>query len=170
MRRDGGETSIRLAGIILLILNLAHVPLPVADFHALGHLHGEGQLCALHNHLLRWHAPGGDSSRPVLHFHWAFLVPPRPDAENKTPAVHADSPDPFDIESSDDDPKPTLETAVRTQVAKSLPPLVVALLPAIEPGIVRQPAKGCSLSASRNFNSTFPPRSSLSSRLERWRC
>jgi hypothetical protein len=170
MRRRGLTRLVRRLGITLLILGLAHVPLPTADFHVIGHEHGEGQACLLHDHLLRWHASDAPSEGAVLHFHWALLAASMPEAEAQGPAIHADSPEPFDIELSDDSPQSSFSAPGRSLVAKPLPILLTAFLPVADTTRTLQAASACRASTSRNFGTTFPPRDSLASRLQRWIC
>jgi hypothetical protein len=170
MRRSGLTRLVRRLGVTLLILGLAHVPLPTADFHVIGHQHSEGQICPLHDHLLRWHASDTPSERAVLHFHWALLSASMADAEAQGPAIHADSPDPSDLELSDGLRESSFATSVRSLVAKPLPTFRTAFLPVADTARTLQAVSACSASTSRNFGTTFPPRDSLASRLQRWIC
>ncbi|MDG3003354.1 hypothetical protein [Paludisphaera mucosa] len=84
----------RVLGIILLIPGLLQVPLPQADFHIVRHRHGMGEVCAQHDHLLRWHPQAGDGEAvAVLHWHWLlpkYLDPSALDADGRAlPALHA---------------------------------------------------------------------------------
>jgi hypothetical protein len=169
MRRHGLTQLVRCFGVALLILGFVHVPLPTADFHVIGHQDGEGQACPLHNHLLQWHAADAPSDWAVLHFHWVFAAL-LPKAEAQGPAIHADSPEPFDIVLSDGLPESSCAAPVRSLVAKSLPPLLTAFLPVGDTARTLQAASACRASTSRNFGTTFPPRDSLASRLQRWLC
>ncbi len=64
----------QLPGIALLILGLFRVPLPQADYHNLRHHDGAGEICPLHNHLLRWH-PRAASEKDVAVLHWHWVLP-----------------------------------------------------------------------------------------------
>jgi hypothetical protein len=84
----------------MLILSTIRVPLPQADYHNIRHHDAPGEVCAYHDHLLRWH-PSADSAADVtmLHWHWvAPLVEPgagrpgspdEPRAPGSGPALHA---------------------------------------------------------------------------------
>lgn len=71
-----------------MVLGVGHVPLPRAEFHAVAHHDDDGQECALHEHLLRWH-PKADAreSAPLLHWHWVLPRPldPRQPVESDDP-------------------------------------------------------------------------------------
>jgi len=51
-----------------------HVPLPQADYHNIRHHDAPGELCAYHDHLLRWH-PSADYDDDVSLLHWHWFVP-----------------------------------------------------------------------------------------------
>lgn len=92
-RRRTSPSGIRCLGIGLLILGMAHTPLPQLDFHNVRHQDRPGEVCTYHDHLLRWHPDAGEGQdRPVLHWHW-FL--PGTDPEDPAtgsedgPALHA---------------------------------------------------------------------------------
>jgi hypothetical protein len=90
----------RILGIGILILSTIRIPLPQADYHNIRHHDAPGEVCAYHDHLLRWH-PAADSAADVtmLHWHWfAPLVEPgaarpgspdEPRAPGSGPALHA---------------------------------------------------------------------------------
>jgi hypothetical protein len=170
MRRNGWTTWVRRLGVTLLILNLAHVPLPLADFHVIGHLHGVGQICPLHDHLLRWHASEGASENPVLHFHWAFLSEPVPDTATEGPAFHADVADPLDAKLSDLLPESAVAASMRSMVERPSPALLVGLHLEPSPGGTHHAVSAGSAPAFRNFAATFPPHLPTASRLQRWVC
>lgn len=93
LRRDQNLFS-RMLGIILLIPGLLQVPLPEADFHVVRHHHDAGEVCPIHNHLLRWHPQAGEGEAvAVLHWHW--LLPKTLDSSAldessaKLPSLHA---------------------------------------------------------------------------------
>jgi hypothetical protein len=170
MRRVGSTHLVQRFGVTLLILGLAHVPLPTVDVHVVRHYHGKGQVCPMHNHLLRWHASDASSEQAVVHFHWPFLAGSPPVDATHGPAVHADSPDPFDLEVRDDVPESTYTGSVQSLVAKPLPILLTDLLPLADAERVRQAMSASRTPPSRNFGTTFPPRHSFASRLQRWVC
>jgi hypothetical protein len=64
----------RLLGISLLIAGVVRVPLPQADYHNVRHHDAPGEICLLHDHLLRWH-PSAASNADVALFHWHWFVP-----------------------------------------------------------------------------------------------
>lgn len=169
MRRRGRFIWGRRLGLTLVILSLAQVPLPVADFHAVRHLDGEGQVCPMHDHLLRWHPSEDGSAVPVLHFHWAPFSRAVPSgAATGGPALHADLPDPADS-LRDDLPKLGAETSARPAVERPLSPLPAE--PILEPGVglLRALSHGRP-AAAPNFGATFSPLLPSSARLQRWIC
>ncbi|SIN76579.1 hypothetical protein SAMN05444166_0720 [Singulisphaera sp. GP187] len=170
MRRVGSTHLVQRLGITLLILGLAHVPLPIVDIHVVRHTHGKGQVCPMHNHLLRWHASDASPERAVLHFHWAFLAGSPPVDATHGPAIHADAPAPFGLGVRDDVPEPSCTDPEQSLVAKPLLILLADLLPFADADRVRQAMCACSAPPSRNFGTTFPPRHSVASRLQRGVC
>lgn len=91
-----GRTANRRGGsrglIALIVLALSHAPLPVADFHTIAHHDAPGEVCELHDHLLRWHPDAGNSeSVAVLHWHWLSPLdfPWQTAASDRFPAIHA---------------------------------------------------------------------------------
>lgn len=102
-RRRPASLFARLLGIALMLPGMLQVPLPQIDFHVIRHLHGNGEVCPKHDHLLRWHPQAGEGQDvAVLHWHW--LLPHSdeaiPDAAGRSiPVLHAhdgdqDRPDP----------------------------------------------------------------------------
>lgn len=73
-QRPPRRSRTQLPGTALLILGLLHVPLPQADYHNLRHHDGAGEICPLHNHLLRWH-PRAASEKDVAVLHWHWVLP-----------------------------------------------------------------------------------------------
>jgi hypothetical protein len=61
-------------GIGFVVLSLVHVPLPQADYHNIRHHDAPGEICAFHDHLLRWH-PSADFDDDVALLHWHWFVP-----------------------------------------------------------------------------------------------
>ena len=169
MRRGDRERPLRLPAIALLVLGLAHVPLPMPDYHVMAHRHGKGQVCPLHNHLLRWHFSGAFSNSPVLHIHWAFLDRPANDVKSDGSGVHADSPDPLDWAALANQ-SVAVRTAFVRQVcpAPSLDLSPAALAPLFAGPPSRVPA--LAHSRSRSFGTTYPPSVPVGSRLQRWVC
>jgi len=72
-RRAIGQLG-RLLGISLLIAGVVRVPLPQADYHNIRHHDAPGEVCLLHDHLLRWH-PSAKSNEDVALLHWHWFVP-----------------------------------------------------------------------------------------------
>ena len=64
----------RTFGIMCLALSLVHSPLPWPDFHNVRHHDGTGEICANHEHLLRWH-PDAKLAEDVAMLHWHWFVP-----------------------------------------------------------------------------------------------
>lgn len=94
--RRGRHRSLfaRAFGIFLMIPSLLQLPLPRLDFHVIRHQHGAGEVCAKHDHLLRWHPQAADG-RDVAVLHWHWLLPRVADptavdpAGKPLPLVHA---------------------------------------------------------------------------------
>jgi hypothetical protein len=100
-RRRASPKRVRRSGVIALILLLLRAPLPQPDYHSLAHHdHCSGEVCARHDHLLRWHgSPSDRVAQPgeetaVLHWHWVWhgRLPLDDDAEG-IPIAHADTED-----------------------------------------------------------------------------
>lgn len=170
MRTLGGPRWLRRFGVTLVILSLAHVPLPLADFHVIAHADGEGQICPLHNHLLKWHAATKASASPVLHFHWAFLTRPVPPSDADGPAVHADAPDPFDFELIGDGATARVKTPICSASGCDWSVILTALqAPTAVIGNSPLP-RSESAPIWRNFAASFPPHLFTTCRLQRWVC
>ena len=79
----------------LVVLGILRTPFPEADFHNIRHHDTPGEVCAMHDHLLRWHPEAGAADDvAVLHWHWlnpAKALPGGP--TDSTPALHANIPD-----------------------------------------------------------------------------
>jgi hypothetical protein len=80
----------------LLIASVVRVPLPQADYHNIRHHDAPGEICLLHDHLLRWHpSAASDDDVALLHWHWFFplAVPDDPNQregdEHRGPVLHA---------------------------------------------------------------------------------
>ncbi len=85
----------KLLGISLLIAGVVRVPLPQADYHNIRHHDGPGEICLLHDHLLRWH-PSAASNEDVALLHWHWFVPlaesdpnQQEGADHRGPVLHA---------------------------------------------------------------------------------
>ena len=82
----------RIAGVAWLILATLHVPLPQPDYHSLRHHDRcDGEICARHNHLLRWHSGNASGDEQAV-FHWHWVWPGKGGAEtgfDPDPAGHA---------------------------------------------------------------------------------
>lgn len=158
----------RYASVALLILGLSRTPVPMADFHNIRHHHNPGQVCRLHDHLLRYHP--NDNSAPdqrVLHWHWLFPweLADHPSAPGK-PAIHAHTPVGLDL-TRDDGPQLTPSVSVQlveraTYHARVDLPLCAK---GIESATVRAGPARC-----RAFTSTFPAHPRLTPILQRWVC
>jgi hypothetical protein len=170
MRRHGWTTWVGRLGVTLLILSLARVPLPLADFHAIGHLHGAGQTCPLHDHLLRWHASEAASEKPVLHFHWTFLSEPVPDTSTEGLVSDADVADPPDAKLNDLLPESAVAASMRSMVQRPTRALLAGLLLEPSAGGRHHAVSAGSVPAFRNFAATFPPHLPTASLLQRWVC
>jgi hypothetical protein len=79
----------------LVVLGIIRTPFPEADFHNIRHHDTAGEVCAMHDHLLRWHPEAGAADDvSVFHWHWlnpASSLPGGP--ASPTPALHANLPD-----------------------------------------------------------------------------
>ncbi|HWE37259.1 MAG TPA: hypothetical protein VG406_11890 [Isosphaeraceae bacterium] len=86
----------RAAWVAALVVGLGPLPLPKADYHNVRHHDGPGEVCVLHDHLLRWHPGAGVAEDvAVLHWHW---IPPAADPtgvpnSDDRPSLRAVSPD-----------------------------------------------------------------------------
>jgi hypothetical protein len=70
-RRGDQSPGLRILLIGVVILSVIHVPLPQADYHNVRHHDGTGEVCAHHDHLLRWHPTAElDADVTLLHWHW----------------------------------------------------------------------------------------------------
>lgn len=165
--RHGG-----ILGVALLILSLAHTPLPQPDFHNIRHHHGKGQVCAHHDHLLRWH-PGATAADDVAVLHWHWFLPGTPGSDPSPVgpglAVHAHAPA-WQSPDWDGGPRVVASSAPVRTAARPAPcpsdhlPLAVpgpALLGFVAPSGTRPPLA---------FSATFAPGISLTSRFHRWTC
>lgn len=176
-RRRSWYATGRFPGIILLILAVAHVPLPRAEYHSVSHHDGPNQVCELHQHLLRWHPTAGPGEMvAVLHWHW--FLPQRSHHDEPGPADHGGDPgDPAPLAFEDDltigddaPPSLTLDALPRSHERPVVAPscLLAGLLPPLllDTGGPPRP----SLSA-REAGIAPPVRpSSRFAQLQRWTC
>jgi hypothetical protein len=99
-RNKNQPSGLRILSIGIVVLSVVHIPLPQADYHNVRHHDGPGEICAHHDHLLRWHPSAGTSADlSLLHWHWFLpLLEPanpheRPDDDHHRPgsgpALHA---------------------------------------------------------------------------------
>ncbi|MDR3632754.1 MAG: hypothetical protein P4L84_02900 [Isosphaeraceae bacterium] len=162
------QRGARGLGDIGLIFSLVHTPLPQADYHNIRHHDGPGELCAYHDHLLRWH-PQATAAEDVavLHWHWFLPQSERPEAPagGEGPAWHAHVAD-WDASQWDAGPPrlspPSVRFAERpapSPIKALAPDLADALNP---PRLASHPPQA--------FSATFAPRVSLASLLQRWAC
>jgi hypothetical protein len=158
----------RIAGIWLLILGVAHVPLPQPDYHNVRHHDAPGQTCPHHDHLLRWHPQAGQGQDvAILHWHWVNLMPGQPDSTpGEGPVVRATAPDWLAV-APDDTPvlapsngSRPLTPSMTVATAVALPIVMADLTPGGRDGPP----------APRAFGATFAPRTSLHCLLQRWVC
>lgn len=71
LRKPAPQHRGRFLLVSLLILGLARAPMPRADFHNVRHHDAAGEVCELHDHLLRWHPDAGRAADvAILHWHW----------------------------------------------------------------------------------------------------
>jgi len=172
-RRRPRHHRARVLGIALLILGLAHAPLPRADFHNVRHHDAPGEVCEHHDHLLRWHPDAGQAEDvAILHWHW--LLPSSDPAEaghsGTGLALHAYVAGDGEATSPESGPVVAPETASR--LVAPAPP---ALLLSFDAAIPAHPVDGIGLRdgprpAVRAFGATFAPRVSFSAWLQRWSC
>lgn len=168
MRRGGSYNLVNRLWVALLILGLAPIPMPVPDFHAVRHSHGDGQDCPMHAHLQRWHAAGdAPSGRSILHFHWAFFAGQGAAESTEGPCADGESSDPLDFEPGDSDEVVTFSVPSRPLLARARAIRRDALH--LEAGT--NPARlGTGVPPARNFGTTYPPGRSSAARLQRWVC
>jgi hypothetical protein len=99
-RRKDHHSGMRILFIGIVVLSVVHIPLPQADYHNVRHHDGPGEICAHHDHLLRWHPSAGTSADlTLLHWHWflPLLEPSNPHERSDDdhhrpgsgPALHA---------------------------------------------------------------------------------
>jgi hypothetical protein len=162
--RQRGARSARVMG---LIFSLLHTPLPQPDYHNIRHHDGPGQVCAYHDHLLRWHprAQAADDVA-VLHWHWLVPVSGRADAPTRGdgPAWHAHVVD-WDAGVWDSGP-PQLGAATIRFAERPAPCPLAMPAPALANVLLLPLASH----PPQAFSATFAPRVSLASLLQRWAC
>jgi len=171
-RRWARQRGARGLGVLGLILSLVHTPLPQPDYHNIRHHDAPGELCAYHDHLLRWH-PQAKAAEDVavLHWHWFLPVSEQPEAleSNDGPAWHAHVAD-WDAGVWDagvrDSEAPRLSTPSVRFDERPQPSPVTALLPALTDA----PAHPLAADPPQTFSATFARRVSLASLLQRWSC
>jgi hypothetical protein len=73
-RRRDHCSGLRILSIGIVVLSVVHIPLPQADYHNVRHHDGPGEICAHHDHLLRWH-PSADTSADLALLHWHWFLP-----------------------------------------------------------------------------------------------
>jgi len=167
MRRNVESAWVRGLTVALVTLSLARVPLPIADFHVIGHRHGEGRACPLHDHLMRWHTAERSSQGPVLHFHWVLPLKSvaTTDPQGATFRVAV----PLDLEHLNDLPHPRDETSL--SAAKETHCLVSPTAPTARLGSDHGlPPTAGHAAGDSNFAATFPPTVPPSCLLQRWVC
>lgn len=175
MPRVGSPILVHRLWVALLIFCLTKAPLPAADFHAIRHFHGRGQLCPMHDHLVRWHSSDVLTERSVLHFHWvSFGFPAVPFDETSGPVVRAELHDPFDLHLYNDitaeEASFSEEDESRSRVAKPSRFLLADLIYSIEIGLARKGVNATCTPPSRNFGATFTTSHPTTSLLQRWAC
>jgi hypothetical protein len=154
---------------MILILGLAHTPLPQADFHNIRHHDGAGEVCEHHDHLLRWH-PGAGRAEDVAVLHWHWFLPgagptDTPPSTPKGPALHAHVVD-WQASTWEEGPPISADTTSRGAVPEPPPGLtgLVATAPRVSavPAVPRR--------SEHSFGATFAPTASLACLLQRWHC
>lgn len=168
-RRSARHGGGRSAGILILILSLAHTPLPQPDFHNIRHHDNPGELCEHHDHLLRWHPGAGIAADvAVLHWHW-FLPTVEPfdlSSESAGPAIHAHVVD-WQASTWEQAPRVPAYTMSRIVAPLEAPPdLPLSMLPS--EAIRVDLAPGGRL--VRTFSATFAPSAPLACLFQRWDC
>ncbi len=80
----------------MLIASVVRVPLPQADYHNIRHHDAPGEICAFHDHLLKWHPSAAfDADVALLHWHWFVPLAESDDPNHQNgddrqgPFVHA---------------------------------------------------------------------------------
>lgn len=166
-RRWARQRGARGLGVLGLIFSLVHTPLPQPDYHNIRHHDGPGELCAYHDHLLRWH-PQAKAAEDVALLHWHWFVPlserPEAPASDDGPAWHAHVAD-WDAGTWDSD-APRLSTPCARFAERPAPSPITALLPVL----INAPAPSLASHPPQAFSATFAPRVSLASLLQRWSC
>ena len=150
-----------------VIFSLVHAPLPQPDYHNIRHHDAPGELCAHHDHLLRWH-PRAKASEDVAVLHWHWFIPlsepaSLPDS-NDGPAWHAH------IADWDAGVWGAAPPRLGVPTARAIDP------PALNPiDAPAQPGAGTVVPSlafhpPQAFSATFARRISLASLLQRWAC
>ncbi|WP_435020825.1 hypothetical protein TA3x_002042 [Tundrisphaera sp. TA3] len=164
---------VRVLGISLLILGLAHTPMPQADFHNVRHHDDPGQVCVLHDHLLRWHPDAGMADDvAVLHWHW--LMPTAgPDDGAKlgqdAPRIHAHVDDWQGI-TVDDATQFVADSGSRMIDPPSASPISAFDLAAIASPPDDRGLRAGPMPPLRAYGSTLTAHAPLSCWLARWSC
>ena len=160
----------RALGITLLILSLAHAPLPRADFHNVRHHDAPGEVCEHHDHLLRWHPDAGQADDvAILHWHWLLPSsgPVEPGHSGDGPVLHAHL-DGWEATSPDAGP-----VVVPDGMSRPITPPAPGPL-AFDAAILAHPVDRTCLrdrgKPGHAFAATFSPRVSLAAWLQRWSC
>lgn len=150
-----------------VIFSLVHAPLPQPDYHNIRHHDAPGELCAHHDHLLRWH-PRARASEDVAVLHWHWFVPssePAPLSDSGDgPAWHAHIAD-WDASLWGTDP-PRLAAPVARLIDPPTPSPIET--PAyVHVGML---APSLAFDPPLAFSATYARRVSLASLLQRWAC
>jgi hypothetical protein len=158
----------RAAGIGLLILSLVHTPLPQPDFHNIRHHDGPGEVCAYHDHLLRWH-PTASFAKDVAVLHWHWILPSEPERDPASPglgsAIHAHAPD-WQGAVWDTGPQIARDTSSRLILRLVRSPLDLSLA-VVDSGALRL---SVGMHPSLLSSASVAPTVSLTSLLQRWVC
>ncbi len=168
-----GHPRARALGISLLILSLAHAPLPRADFHNVRHHDAPGEVCEFHDHLLRWHPDAGQADDVAL-LHWHWVLPPSPagpghSGEGTGPILHAHA-DGWEAVAPEAGPAVVPDSTSRWAAVAAPPRGAPDFDPAILAHPVDRVARRDGAGPVHAFAATFAPRASLSSWLQRWTC
>ncbi len=84
MRRGGMTRLVQHLGIILVILELAHVPLPAPEYRPLGRRVRADEVCSNPDHSRRGQPdPGAEDDGPGLCWRWAPLVDESEDGDDE---------------------------------------------------------------------------------------
>ncbi len=167
-RRAGRPRRLHWLGIALLILGVVHVPWPRADFHNIRHHDGPGEVCGVHEHLLRWHPDAGQAEDVAL-LHWHWVPADAPFGPEPAPTARLVAPDGMGM-AFDEAPRWAPAPAPRLVDRPSAP--AAPIVPIANPADSRSAwaVLRAGPRPTHDFCATFAPRVSRTTLLQHWSC